>query len=623
MILDKIQKENDIQNIEKEDLPQLAGEIREFLIQKISENGGHLGSNLGVGELTMALHLSFHLPEDKMIWDVGHQSYTHKLLTGRRDGFDTLRKYGGMSGFPKRKESPCDAFDTGHSSTSISAGLGLAMASQLKGEDNYVISVIGDGSLTGGMAWEALNNASRLKRNYIIVLNDNNMSIAENVGGFSEYLNQIRTKEGYQNLKAGVENTLSRLPGRGEQLIRGIRKTKNSIKQFFVPGMLFEEMGLTYLGPYDGHNIDQLTRAFREAKQVNGAVLVHVCTQKGQGYEPAMRHPARFHGAEPFVIETGLPKKKRVKANYTDIFSTVMRKMGDREPNVVAVTAAMPDGTGLKRFRNMFPDRFFDVGIAEQHAVTFAAGLAAAGLKPVVAVYSSFLQRAYDQVIHDVCIQNLPVIFAIDRAGLVGSDGETHQGIFDLSYMSSIPNMCVMAPKNKWELSDMMKFAVHYDGPISLRYPRGEAYDGLARFRTPIEYGKWETIYDENEIALLAVGSMVKTAVEVRDRLREMGYGCTLVNARFVKPLDQEMLRTVQSEHNLLVTMEENVKAGGFGEAVLEYLNEIKSKTRMISIALPDDYVEHGNVDLLKQECGIDAESIVKKIVIEYIGLTK
>ena len=623
MILDKIQKENDIQNIEKKDLPQLAREIREFLIQKISENGGHLGSNLGVVELTMALHLSFHLPEDKIIWDVGHQSYTHKLLTGRRDGFDTLRKYGGMSGFPKRKESPCDAFDTGHSSTSISAGLGLAMASQLKGEDNYVISVIGDGSLTGGMAWEALNNASRLERNFIIVLNDNNMSIAENVGGFSEYLNQIRTKEGYQNLKAGVENTLSRLPGRGEQLIRGIRKTKNSIKQFFVPGMLFEEMGLTYLGPYDGHNIDQLTRAFREAKQVNGAVLVHVCTQKGQGYEPAMRHPARFHGAEPFVIETGLPKKKRVKANYTDIFSTVMRKMGDREPNVVAVTAAMPDGTGLKRFRNMFPDRFFDVGIAEQHAVTFAAGLAAAGLKPVVAVYSSFLQRAYDQVIHDVCIQNLPVIFAIDRAGLVGSDGETHQGIFDLSYMSSIPNMCVMAPKNKWELSDMMKFAVHYDGPISLRYPRGEAYDGLARFRTPIEYGKWETIYDENEIALLAVGSMVKTAVEVRDRLREMGYGCTLVNARFVKPLDQEMLRTVQSEHNLLVTMEENVKAGGFGEAVLEYLNEIKSRTRMISIALPDDYVEHGNVDLLKQECGIDAESIVKKIVIEYIGLTK
>ena len=467
MILDSIQKENDIQKLDKQDLPQLAQEIRTFLIEKISENGGHLGSNLGVVELTMAMHLSFHLPEDKMIWDVGHQSYTHKLLTGRRDGFDTLRKYGGMSGFPKRKESACDAFDTGHSSTSVSAGLGYAMASQLRGTNNYVISVIGDGSLTGGMAWEALNNASRLKRNFIIVLNDNNMSIAENVGGFSEYLNQVRTKEKYQNLKAGVENTLSRLPGRGEQLIRGIRKTKNSLKQFFVPGMLFEEMGLTYLGPYDGHNIDQLMRAFKEAKQVNGAVLLHVCTRKGQGYGPAMRHPARFHGAEPFVIETGLPKKKRVKANYTDIFSTVMRKMGDREPDVVAVTAAMPDGTGLKRFRNMFPERFFDVGIAEQHAVTFAAGLAAAGLKPVVAVYSSFLQRAYDQVIHDVCIQNLHVIFAIDRAGLVGSDGETHQGIFDLSYLSSIPNMTVMAPKNKWELSDMMKFAVYYDGPIA------------------------------------------------------------------------------------------------------------------------------------------------------------
>ena len=623
MILDSIQKENDIQKIDNKDLPQLAQEIRTFLIEKISENGGHLGSNLGVVELTMAMHLSFHLPEDKMIWDVGHQSYTHKLLTGRKDGFDTLRKYGGMSGFPKRKESACDAFDTGHSSTSISAGLGYAMASQLKGDNNYVVSVIGDGSLTGGMAWEALNNASRLKRNFIIVLNDNNMSIAENVGGFSEYLNQVRTRERYQNLKAGVENTLSRLPGRGEQLIRGIRKTKNSIKQFFVPGMLFEEMGLTYLGPYDGHDIDQLMRAFKEAKQVNGAVLLHVCTQKGQGYEPAMRHPARFHGAEPFVIETGLPKKKRIKANYTDIFSTVMRKMGDREPDVVAVTAAMPDGTGLKRFHNMFPDRFFDVGIAEQHAVTFAAGLAAAGLKPVVAVYSSFLQRAYDQVIHDVCIQNLHVIFAIDRAGLVGSDGETHQGIFDLSYLSSIPNMTVMAPKNKWELSDMMKFAVRYDGPIALRYPRGEAYDGLSRFRLPIEYGKWETIYDENEIALLAVGSMVKTAVEVRDRLRQMGYGCTLVNARFVKPLDQEAIRTLQAEHQLLVTMEENVKSGGFGEAVLEYLNEIKSQTRAMVIALPDDYVEHGNVDLLKQECGIDAESIIKKIVIEYIGLTK
>lgn len=620
MILDKIQKENDIKELKREELPQLADEIRTFLIEKISENGGHLGSNLGVVELTMALHLSFTLPQDKIIWDVGHQSYTHKLLTGRREGFETLRKYGGMSGFPKRKESACDAFDTGHSSTSISAGMGYAMARDLRGEDHYVVSVIGDGALTGGMAWEAMNNASRLDTNFIIVLNDNNMSISENVGGISTYLNSVRTKEGYINLKAGVENALSQIPVYGDEIIKRVRRTKNGLKQFVVQGMLFEEMGLTYLGPVDGHNIELLTKTFREAKKVKGAVIVHVCTQKGQGYEPAMRHPARFHGAEPFVIETGLPKKKRVKANYTDIFSTVMCKMGNREPDVVAITAAMPDGTGLKRFRNMFPERFFDVGIAEQHAVTFAAGLAAAGLKPVVAVYSSFLQRAYDQVLHDVCIQNLHVVFAIDRAGLVGSDGETHQGIFDLSYLSSIPNMCVMAPKNKWELSDMMKFAVAYGGPIAVRYPRGEAYDGLERFRSPMEYGKSEVIYDESEIALLAVGSMVKTAVEVREKLRVMGYGCTLVNARFVKPLDEKMIRTLQAEHKLLVTMEENVRSGGFGEAVLDYLNEIGGKVRSINISLPDDYVEHGNVEILKADAGIDADSIVKRIVAEYIG---
>lgn len=620
MILDKIQKENDIKELKREELPQLADEIRTFLIEKISENGGHLGSNLGVVELTMALHLSFTLPQDKIIWDVGHQSYTHKMLTGRREGFETLRKYGGMSGFPKRKESACDAFDTGHSSTSISAGMGYAMARDLRGEDHYVVSVIGDGALTGGMAWEAMNNASRLDTNFIIVLNDNNMSISENVGGISAYLNSVRTKEGYINLKAGVENALSQIPVYGDEIIKRVRRTKNGLKQFVVKGMLFEEMGLTYLGPVDGHNIELLTKTFREAKKVKGAVIVHVCTQKGQGYEPAMRHPARFHGAEPFVIETGLPKKKRVKANYTDIFSTVMCKMGNREPDVVAITAAMPDGTGLKRFRNMFPERFFDVGIAEQHAVTFAAGLAAAGLKPVVAVYSSFLQRAYDQVLHDVCIQNLHVVFAIDRAGLVGSDGETHQGIFDLSYLSSIPNMCVMAPKNKWELSDMMKFAVAYGGPIAVRYPRGEAYDGLERFRAPMEYGKSEVIYDESEIALLAVGSMVKTAVEVREKLRVMGYGCTLVNARFVKPLDEKMIRTLQAEHKLLVTMEENVRSGGFGEAVLDYLNEIGSKVRSINISLPDDYVEHGNVEILKADAGIDADSIVKRIVAEYIG---
>lgn len=621
MVLDKIQKENDIKELNAEELTLLADEIREFLIHKISISGGHLASNLGVVELTMAMHLTFNLPEDKMIWDVGHQSYTHKLLTGRKNGFDHLRKYGGMSGFPKRKESLCDAFDTGHSSTSISAGLGYAQARDIKGEKHYVISVIGDGALTGGMAYEALNNASQIKTNYIIVLNDNNMSISENVGGMSSYLGNLRTADAYTELKSGVTNTLSKIPVYGDRIVKRIRKTKSGIKQLFIPGMLFEEMGITYLGPIDGHNMEQVCKTFREAKKVNGAVLVHVCTKKGKGYEPAERHPARFHGAEPFEIETGIPKSKRVKSNYTDIFSTVMRKLGDREPEIVAVTAAMPDGTGLKRFRNMFPDRFFDVGIAEEHAVTFAAGLAAAGLKPVVAVYSSFLQRAYDQVLHDVCIQNLHVIFAIDRAGLVGSDGETHQGIFDLSYLSSIPNMCIMAPKNKWELSDMMKFAVAYQGPIALRYPRGEAYEGLREFREPVKYGKSEVIYDESEIALVAVGSMVKTAKEVRSRLRDTGYSCSLVNARCVKPYDSELLLELQKEHRLVVTLEENVKSGGFGEAVLDYFNQIGSRVKVLNITLPDDYVEHGNVDMLKQEVGIDADSVEKKILAAYIGL--
>lgn len=621
MILEKINRENEIKYLNKEELPLLAEEIREFLIHKISQSGGHLASNLGVVELTMAMHLVFDLPQDKIIWDVGHQSYTHKILTGRREGFDTLRKYGGMSGFPKRNESPCDAFNTGHSSTSISAGLGYVCAREIKGESYQVISVIGDGALTGGMAYEALNNAARLNSNFIIVLNDNNMSISENVGGMSAYLGDLRTSEAYTGLKLEVTNTLNKIPVYGERLVQRIRKTKSGIKQLFIPGMLFEEMGLTYLGPVDGHDLEQLTKVLQEAKKLNSAVLVHVLTKKGKGYPPAERHPARFHGAEPFDIETGLPAKKRTKASYTDIFSTVMRKFGDRYPNVVAVTAAMPDGTGLKRFRNMFPGRFFDVGIAEEHAVTFAAGLAAADLIPVVAVYSSFLQRAYDQIIHDVCIQNLHVIFAIDRAGLVGSDGETHQGIFDLSYLSTIPNMCVMAPKNKWELSDMMKFAVSYPGPIAIRYPRGEAFDGFQNFRAPITYGKGEVIYDEAEIALLAVGSMVKTAQQVRTALKELGYACTLINMRFVKPIDEELLRQVAKEHKLVVTMEENVACGGFGEHVMDYLNRIGSQVRVLPIALPDDYVEHGNVELLRKEVGIDPETIEKKILASYIGI--
>ncbi|HIT89647.1 MAG TPA: 1-deoxy-D-xylulose-5-phosphate synthase [Candidatus Merdenecus merdavium] len=621
MVLNKIQQANDIKKLNKNELKQLARELREFLIGKISVSGGHLASNLGVVELTMALHLVFHLPEDKIIWDVGHQSYTHKILTGRRDGFDELRKYGGMSGFPKRKESPCDSFDTGHSSTSISAGLGYVEAREILGEHNSVISVIGDGALTSGMAYEALNNAARIKSNMIIVLNDNNMSISENVGGMSTYLGRIRTAKAYTGLKTGITNTLNKVPVYGDVIVDKIKRTKSGIKQLVIPGMLFEEMGITYLGPVDGHNIPQLISTFQEAKKLNSAVIVHVLTKKGKGFEPAERHPARFHGAEPFNIENGLPINKKTKSTYTDVFSTVMCKLGQRDDKVVAITAAMPDGTGLKRFKNMFPKRFFDVGIAEEHAVTFAAGLAAAGLKPIVAIYSSFLQRAYDQVLHDVCIQNLPVVFAIDRAGLVGSDGETHQGIFDISFLSSIPNMHIMAPKNKWELSDMLKYAVDYEGPMALRYPRGEAYDGLKEYRAPIEYGKSEVIYDESDIALVAVGSMVKTSVEVRRALKEVGYNCSLINARFIKPIDEDMIRNLVKDHKLIVTLEENVKSGGYGEKVLDFMNECGYQTKVLNITLPDDYIEHGNVELLKKETLLDWESIKKKIVTSYVGL--
>lgn len=615
MVLEKIQKENDIKKLTHKELELLKDEIRQFLIESISVTGGHLASNLGVVELTMALHLCFDLPKDKIVWDVGHQSYTHKILTGRKDGFSSLRQYGGMSGFPKTDESDCDCFNTGHSSTSISAGLGLATARQVTGEDYHVVSVIGDGALTGGMAYEALNNASSVKGNFIIVLNDNNMSISENVGGISQYLSGFRTADAYRDFKNNVMNSLNHIPIYGERMVKHIRNTKSSIKQLFIPGMFFEEMGIIYLGPVDGSDIKEMCRVFDEAKRVDGPVLVHVLTKKGAGYGPAERYPSRFHGAEPFVIETGLPKNKRTKANYTDVFSTVMKKLGERNPKVVAITAAMAEGTGLRRFHRNFPDRFFDVGIAEAHATTFAAGLAKAGLIPVFAVYSSFLQRAFDQILHDVCIQNLHVIFAIDRAGLVGSDGETHQGIFDISYLSVIPNMTIMAPKNKWELSDMMKFAVAYDGPIALRYPRGAAYDGLKEIRQPIELAKSELIRKGSTVAIMALGSMVKTAVDVVKLLEAEGISATLINSRFAMPFDKEAIKELPAEHSLLVTMEENVQSGGFGEHVTEYVKTNGIALEVLTVALPDCYVEHGNVEVLKKELHVDAESVAKRII--------
>ncbi len=617
MILDRIQNPNDIKNIPMKEMPQLAEEIRQFLLEKVSQNGGHLASNLGTVELTMALHLFLDFPEDKLVWDVGHQSYTHKLLTGRKEGFDQLRKLGGMSGFPKTKESDCDAFNTGHSSTSISAALGIAAARELKGEDYKVVAVIGDGAMTGGLAYEALNNASRMKTNFMIIYNDNEMSISENVGNvgsLSKNLSRLRTSENYRELKDNVEQSLSR-NSLGKHIASGLRRTKNSLKQMIVPGMFFEDMGITYVGPVDGYNIPEMLELFQEASHVNGAVLVHVKTKKGKGYEPAENHPARFHGTGAFDLKTGLTPSKGNKAKYQDIFSTVMRKMGDREPDVVAITAAMADGTGLNRFKNMFPDRFYDVGIAEEHAVTFAAGLAINGKIPVFAVYSSFLQRAYDQVIHDVCLQNLHVVFALDRAGIVGADGETHHGLFDISFLSAIPNMTVMAPKNKWELSDMMKFAIRHNGPIAIRYPRGEAYTGLEEYRAPIELGKSEVIYREKEIVLFAYGSMVKLAEKVRDKLNEAGKSCSLVNVRFAKPMDLTCVESFEKDHSIFVTMEEGMLKGGMGESILRKVMADRAEVKVIPVGVEDQFIEHGSVPELFELCGFTEEQIVERIL--------
>ena len=618
MFLERIQGPEDVKALSPEELKILAQEIRTFLVEKISHTGGHLASNLGVVELTIALYLAFDLPKDKVIWDVGHQSYVHKILSGRRDLFCELRQYGGLSGFPKRKESPYDSFDTGHSSTSISAGLGMAQGRDLLNQDYSVVSIIGDGALTGGMAYEALNNAARLKRNFIIVLNDNNMSISENVGGMSTYLSGLRTGEGYNDLKKGVVAALERIPGFGDRAIDRLKRTKNGIKQLFIPGMLFENMGITYLGPVDGHDIGKLQKAFLEAKRLDHAVLVHVITKKGKGYSPAERNPSKFHGVEPFDIATGKPLHKKEHPTYTDVFSRALCHLAQEDEKIVAITAAMPDGTGLKAFAKRFPQRFFDVGIAEAHAVTSAAGMAAAGLKPVVAVYSSFLQRGFDQILHDVCIQELPVVLAVDRAGLVGSDGETHQGIFDYSYLSCIPNMTVMAPKNRWELEDMLAFALTLGKPVAVRYPRGEAYDGHKDFGSPVKYGKGEILMDDSSrgarIALLAVGSMVSTAEHIRQKLMDRGVPCSLANGRFIKPFDRELVDELAEKHDLVVTLEENVLQGGFGLAVTAYLSQHHPKTKVYQVALPDAYVEHGNVSVLRESLGIDSDSIIQKM---------
>lgn len=614
MILEKIKVPNDIHKIPLADFPLLADEIREFLIKSVSETGGHLASNLGVVELTLALHNVLDFPQDKLIWDVGHQAYTHKILTGRKEEFKNLRKEGGLSGFPKRSESDCDSFDTGHSSNSISAGLGYVRARDLLGQKHHVVSVIGDGALTGGMAYEAMNNAAELKTNFIIIINDNNMSISRNVGGMSTYLSALRTAQAYTGMKLNVTKTLKKIPKVGTAVVDTMRKTKSSIKQLIIPGMLFENMGLTYLGPVDGHNMRQMMKLLNEAKRVEGPVVVHVLTKKGMGYEPASLQPDRFHGTGPFEIKSGNPLSSQNALSYTDVFSKKMVLLGEKNKKLTAITAAMREGTGLKSFSRNFPERFFDVGIAEEHAVTFAAGLALGGVIPVVAIYSSFLQRAVDQILHDVCMQKLHVIFAVDRAGLVGADGETHQGNFDLSYLSMMPNMVVMAPKNARELEDMLEFAVKYDGPCAIRYPRGNAYQGLLEHQAELELGRSEVLEEGKEIAVLGVGSMIPVCQQVVQGLREDGYEPTFVNARFVKPLDTGLLDRLSRNHRLIVTVEENVKNGGYGEHVAAYMEACHPETRVLTAAIWDRFVPQGNVDSLRTKIGLSAPDIRQAI---------
>ena len=618
-ILEKINTPDDIKKLSDVQLNMLAKEIRKFLVLKVSRTGGHLASNLGVVELTLALLMCTDLPKDKIIWDVGHQSYVYKMLTGRKDQFDHLREYGGLSGFPKRRESVYDAFNTGHSSTSLSAALGMAMSYQMEEDDRAVIAVIGDGSLTGGLALEALNYASRLKRNFIIVLNDNNMSIAKNVGGLSSYLSGMRAGSLYNDMKSGIAGKLARIPLVGEKLIRQIKKTKSSLKQLILPGMFFENIGITYLGPFDGHNIEAMTKILKEARKIDHPVVIHVRTKKGKGYKPAEKNPEKFHGIGPFDPATGELLNTTPGKSYTSCFADALVKAGEADPKVVAITAAMPDGTGLKKFAERFPERFFDVGIAEEHAVTFAAGLAAAGYKPFVAIYSSFLQRAFDEILHDVCIQNLPVTFCIDRAGLVGQDGETHQGIFDISYLSMIPNMNILAPKNSIELQDAIRFAAGFNAPLAIRYPRGTADDVAAEFREPIIYGKSEGIFLETDVAIISVGTMIGTAVLVRHRLKEKGWNVTLVNARFLKPFDEKLIDDLLVSHRYIITIEENVVSGGYGMEVLRHINNLGSDVKVIPIAIPNMYVEQGEVSLQKRECRIDADSIMEKLEKELV----
>lgn len=616
-ILERINQPNDIKQVSPSQYGRLAKEIRHFLLHKVSATGGHLASNLGAVELTMALHLFLDFPKDKLIWDVGHQAYVHKLLTGRREGFDHLREYQGMSGFPKRKESACDSFDTGHSSTSLSVANGMVCARELSGGDEKIVAVIGDGALGGGMAFEALNNLSKLKSNLIIILNDNHMSISENVGGMANYLARIRSNKTYTGFKGNLEKMLGKTEA-GNRLVKKLKQSKDSLKHLMIGGMYFEDMGINYIGPIDGHDITQISKALESASKLDKAVLIHVVTKKGKGYEHAETNPGKFHGIEPFALKTGEVLKKNPEKTYTETFSETMLALGEERKDIVAITAAMPTGTGLSAFAQTYPKRFFDVGIAEEHAVTFAAGMAARGYHPVVAIYSTFLQRAYDQILHDVCLGNLPVIFAVDRAGIVGKDGETHQGIFDLSYLTHIPNLTVLAPKNTEELKEMLLFAAECDFPVAIRYPRGSAGAAEELPVSGIVYGKAEELAKGSEIAVIAIGSMVNEAMAIKNELNDRNISVSVVNARFAAPMDTETILSLARSHKLLVTLEENVARGGFGEGVAALLQEEGINTPLVIGALDNCYIEHGDSQLLKDAYGLDIEKLTDKILERY-----
>lgn len=617
-LLNKIKEPNDIKRISPKLYPILAQEIRDFLIDHVSQTGGHLASNLGAVEITMALHICLHFPEDKVVYDVGHQSYVHKLLTGRKDEFTSLRQKDGLCGFPKRCESDCDVFGTGHSSTSISAALGLAVARDLEQKEETIAAVIGDGALSGGMAYEALNNLSilrREKKNMIIILNDNKMSISENVGGMSRYLNDLRSRRSYSEFKENVENALNNIPGVGKSVARTLKKSKDSIKQLFIPGMLFENMGITYYGLVNGHDIYELIHAINRAKQHEGPILIHAITRKGMGYKYAEKNPEKFHGIGPFDKETGEVLAKKTKKTYTDIFAESLVELARENKKVVAITAAMPSGTGLKAFKKHYPKRFFDVGIAEEHAVTFAAGLAANGKKPFISIYSSFYQRAYDQIIHDVCLQNLPVTFIIDRAGLVGKDGETHQGIFDISFFSNIPNMTIIAPKNGRELEKALEFAQKYNGPIAIRFSRGKASNVFENLNNELVMGKSETLIEGKHVAIIAVGNIIEETYNAVKSLNDKGCNPTLINALFLKPFDKEMIDSIAKKYKYIVTIEEGIRHGGYGEAVISYMADKNYKNDVMNLAIEDEFVEQGTVEELRKKLQLDADSICERIL--------